>query len=191
MASFPRLRYAGRKGPSPCLERGELGLDGMKVKMTRKEMRSLMLLQCGNRTMFVACVSLMLFLAYAINLSRQNAISSVREYVSTLSVSDACQPVRSEWMNVVYVRDGEYVMTKPRIVSRVVERVKTSESSDTPECADKKILRERHTAVTVAYVPLDGWPWGRESFVTLRDDVAVCAQHALEMLAAKSPCEIN
>lgn len=190
--SFARLRKSVRPAASsPCLERGEMGLDGRPASLTRGEIWSFRMSRCASAVVASAGAFLFFLLVFGVYAARESAVTRIREYVAALDVTDACQPVRSEWMNALYLRDQAVTMTGARVVSRGAETVKTVEEIETAECPEKKIKRARHTAVTLAYVPLERWPWGKETFLTLRDDEAVCAQHALEMLESKKPCELQ
>lgn len=193
--SFARLRKSVRPvrptASSPCLERGEIGLDGRPASLTRSELRSFRLSRCASTVVAAAGLFLIFLVSFGVYAARESAVTRVREYVGGLDVTEACQPVRSEWMNAVYLRDQAVTMTGARVVSKGAETVKTVEAIETTACPEKKIRRVRHTAVTLAFVPLERWPWGGETFLTLRDDDAVCAQHALEMLESKRPCELE
>lgn len=189
---FARFRKSVRPtASSPCLERGEMGLDGRPVFYSRRELRSFRLSRCASSVVAGAGACLVLLVLFGVYAAKDSAVTRVREYVAALDVTEACQPVRSEWMNAVYLRDQAVTMTGARVVSLGTETVKTVEEIETAECPEKKIRRVRHTAVTLAFVPLERWPWGTETFLTLRDNEAVCAQHALEMLESKRPCQLQ
>lgn len=188
---FPRLRQRVQAYPSsPCLERGEYGLDGARIKMNRVEIWSLRRSRCGKWAAVASCALLVLFLLFGTHTARKHAVSKIMQHIELSKNSDSCQPLRSEWVNVIHIPKGMVTMTRPRLVSRGSEVVQTLEDIEIVECPEKKIRRERHTVITVAFVPLDSWPWGREILLTLKDDAAVCVQHAHEMLVAKNPCEI-
>lgn len=86
---------------------------------------------------------------------------------------------------------GGQTMVAPRIVSTSTETTRTVETLDDPACVGKKIRRERHAALSVSFVPLDDWPWGRRKIVSVAYDAAVCVQHYLDVLDERLGCDAD
>ena len=203
-ARFSDVSYHPEPSRSPAnlvssLERGEVGLDG-------RELPHVAFRRAWRRAWkIVAFVSVAFFLTcgwFALGNGARLAREQTRDAVSRALDADVARGpcVRVESSRgpngggsgavgrVVAFRDGE-TMVAPRIVSRSTETVRTVETLDDPACAGKRIRRRRRAALSVTFVSLDDWPWGRRNTVSVVTDAAVCVQHYVDVMDGKLGCD--
>lgn len=189
IGGFARLRRPLRAIPeSACLERGEVGLDGVPT-FDRRRSRRWGWGSCRAATVTVVTSSLACFLVYGARVARAHAVSEAQFLSANGDRSSPCTHFQTDWMRAVTLRASGVTMTSPRVVSRGSEKVRTAETIDDASCRGKRIIRDRHAALSVAFVPLERWPWGSEEFKTLNDAAAVCVQHALEDFERRITCD--
>lgn len=185
VGSFVRLRRPLRAIPdSACLERGEVGLDGVPTFDERRSFR-----KCRATAVAVVTLGMACFVVYGARETHAHAVSEAHFLSANGDRSSPCTHFKTDWMRAVTLRASGVTMTSPRVVSRGSETVRTAETIDDASCSGKRIIRDRHAALSVAYVPLERWPWGAEQYKTLNDAAAVCVQHALEDFERKITCD--
>lgn len=189
IGGFARLRRPVRPIPdSACLERGEVGLDGVPTFDGRWSRRGgwRSWRSCGAATVAVVTAC---FVVYGARATRAHAVTEAHFLSANGDRSSPCTHFRTDWMRAVTLRASGVTMTSPRVVSHGSETVRTAETIDDASCSGKRIIRDRHAALSVAYVPLERWPWGAEEYKTLNDAAAVCVQHALEDFERRITCD--
>lgn len=192
MGTFVRLRRVLRETPSsPCLERGEVGLDGLRASPSREERRARRGVLCRMSVALFATVCFVCFLIYGVSVARTTAVGEVAMLATKVEQTSPCTHFRTDWLRAVVLYPSGVTMTSPRVVSRGSELIRTAETLSDQACRGKKIIRERHVALSVAFVPLERWPWGAEQYITLKDAAAVCLQHALEDFEHSITCETD
>jgi len=213
------LRFRSRldASPSPCpspanlvssLERGEVGLDGRElphVAWVRAWRRAWKIVVVASIAFFATCG--WFAFGHGASLAREQTRDAVRRALDADVGRGPCvrveasRPVAGRGVGTavggtvggtvgraIALRGGE-IMVAPRIASTSAETMRTVETLDDPACAGKRIRRERRAALSVTFVPLDDWPWGRRKTVSVVSDAAVCVQHYLDVLDGKLGCD--
>ena len=192
-------------GPSPCpsaanlassIERGEVGLDGRElphVAWVRAWRRAWKIVAIVSIAFFVICG--WFALAHGTALAREQTRDAVRRALDADIEKGPCVRVDASRLadrgtvgRAIALRGGE-IMVAPRIASMSTETMRTVETIDDPACAGKRIRRERRAALSVTFVPLREWPWGRRETVSVVADAAVCVQHYIDVLDGKIGCD--
>ena len=186
---FARLRRPRCTTPSTaCLERGEIGLDGVPTFDTSRPGRMLGR-WCFTAMVTVAATSLVCLLVCGVRVVQTHAVSEAHSLSVSGDRSSPCTHFKTDWMRAVTLHASGITMTSPRIVSLGSETVRTAEGIEDSSCPGKRIIRDRYTSLSVAFVPLVQWPWGSEQYTTLNDAAAVCVQHALEDFDRRITCD--
>lgn len=191
------------------LERGEVGLDG-------RELPHVAWVRAWRRAWkIVAFVSIAFFLTcgwFALNtgarLAREQTGEAARRALEAdvgrgpcvrvdvnagTTNSSTTSPIRRAIAlrgGVGANRETATIMVSPRVISASAETTRTVETLDDPRCVGKKIRRVRRAGLSVGFVPLDEWPWGRRKTVSIVADAAVCVQHYLDVMDGKIGCDV-
>lgn len=189
------------------LERGEVGLDG-------RELPHVAWIRAWRRAWkVVAFVSIAFFLTcgwFALDTGARLAREQTREaarraleldvgrgpcvrvHVDANATSSASSIRRAIALRggVGANRETATIMVSPRVISASAETTRTVETLDDPRCVGKKIRRERRAGLSVGFVSLDEWPWGKRKTVSVVGDAAVCVQHYLDVMDGKIGCDV-
>lgn len=117
---------------------------------------------------------------------RETAMQKMREGGGE---EDACVRVSETFIRAVGFPSIQKYITYPTIVSSSGDMVLAAETLDLPGCEGKKIKRSRHLAIAVSHGDLRKWPLGLARVTTtFVGELAVCLQHAIEVLDGTITC---